>query len=272
MKLSEVPSTSSVYCMTFTGTEITAWIGSYLLPLFRISAMVSIAPVFGSRFIPARIKIAISIVLTIIVVSIVPRPAEFDPVSLQAVLIVIQQMLIGFAMGFAMLLVFSVFVTGGQMIALSMGLGFATMVDPQNGTQVPVVSQFYQILVTLAFLAFNGHLILIEVMIDSFILIPISAEGLTVNSYWEIVSWGSHLFQGAVVLALPIISALLVVNLALGVIMRASPQFNILSIGFPITLTLGFVIILISLPTFIPQVSQHVTAGFQLIGRILAGG
>lgn len=258
--------------MVFTSTEISTWVGSYLLPLFRIAALVSIAPIFGSRLVPVRIRVAVSVVLTIIVVSIIPAPENIEALSFDGILVIVQQTLIGFAMGFSMLLVFSIFVTGGQIIALSMGLGFATMVDPQNGTQVPVVSQFYQILVTLAFLAFNGHLILIEVLIESFTTIPISSQGMSVNSYWEIVSWGSYLFQGAVVLALPVIASLLVVNLALGIIMRASPQFNILSIGFPITLTLGFVLLLIMLPTFLPLVSQHVTSGFQLIDRILAGG
>ncbi len=258
--------------MIFTGTEIATWMGSYLLPLFRIAALASVAPIFGSRLVPVRIRVAISIVLTIVVVSIIPPPENIQPLSLNGVLVIAQQILIGFAMGFAMLMVFSIFVTGGQIIALSMGLGFATMVDPQNGAQVPVVSQFYQILVTLAFLALNGHLILVEVLVESFTTIPISSQGLSVNSYWEIVSWGSYLFQGAVVLALPVIAALLVVNLALGIIMRASPQFNILSIGFPITLTLGFVLILVTLPTFLPLVSEYVTSGFQLIGRLLSAG
>lgn len=258
--------------MIFTGTEIATWMGSYLLPLFRIAALASVAPIFGSRLVPVRIRVAISIVLTIVVVSIIPPPENIQPLSLNGVLVIAQQILIGFAMGFAMLMVFSIFVTGGQIIALSMGLGFATMVDPQNGAQVPVVSQFYQILVTLAFLALNGHLILVEVLVESFTMIPISSQGLSVNSYWEIASWGSYLFQGAVVLALPVIAALLVVNLALGIIMRASPQFNILSIGFPITLTLGFVLILITLPTFLPLVSEYVTSGFQLIGRLLSAG
>ena len=258
--------------MIFTGTEIATWMGSYLLPLFRIAALASVAPIFGSRLVPVRIRVAISIVLTIVVVSIIPPPENIQPLSLNGVLVIAQQILIGFAMGFAMLMVFSIFVTGGQIIALSMGLGFATMVDPQNGAQVPVVSQFYQILVTLAFLALNGHLILVEVLVESFTTIPISSQGLSGNSYWEIVSWGSYLFQGAVVLALPVIAALLVVNLALGIIMRASPQFNILSIGFPITLTLGFVLILVTLPTFLPLVSEYVTSGFQLIGRLLSAG
>ncbi len=258
--------------MVFTGTEVATWVGSYILPLFRIAALASIAPVFGSRLVPVRIRVAISIVLTVIVVSIIPPPESIEPLSLNGVLVIVQQILIGLAMGFSMLMVFSIFVTGGQIIALSMGLGFATMVDPQNGAQVPVVSQFYQILVTLAFLAFNGHLILVEVLVESFTVIPISSKGLSVDSYWEIVSWGSYLFQGAVVLALPVIASLLVVNLALGIIMRASPQFNILSIGFPITLTLGFILILITLPTFLPLVSQHVTSGFQLISRILSAG
>lgn len=255
--------------MVFSGTEIATWVGSYLLPLFRIAALVSIAPIFGARLVPIKIKVAISVILTIIVVSIIPQPAAIEPFTFDGITVVIQQILIGFAMGFCMLLVFSVFITGGQIVALSMGLGFATMVDPQNGAQVPVLSQLYQIMVTLAFLAFNGHLILIEVLIDSFTVLPVSSSGLTVDSFWQIVSWGSYLFQGAVVLALPVIAALLVVNLALGIIMRASPQFNILSIGFPITLTLGFVIILITLPTFLPLVSQHMTSGFELIGRVI---
>jgi len=255
--------------MVFTGTEVATWVGSYLLPLFRIAALASVAPIFGSRLVPLRIRVAISVVLTIVVVSIIPPPENIEPLSMSGVLVVAQQLLIGFAMGFSMLMVFSIFVTGGQIIALSMGLGFATMVDPQNGTQVPVISQFYQILVTLAFLAFNGHIILIEIIVESFTVIPISSKGLSIESYWEIVSWGSYLFQGAVVLALPVIAALLVVNLSLGIIMRASPQFNILSIGFPITLTLGFILILVTLPTFLPLVSQHLTSGFQLIGRFL---
>jgi len=257
--------------MIFTGTEIATWVGSYLLPLFRIAALVSIAPIFGSRLMPVKIRVGVSVVLTIIVVSIIPQPENIEPLTINNLLIIAQQILIGLAMGFSMLMVFSIFVTGGQVIALSMGLGFATMVDPQNGTQVPVVSQFYQILVTLAFLAFNGHLLLIEVLVESFTIIPISSQGLAVNSYWEIAIWGSYIFQGAVVLALPVIASLLVVNLALGIIMRASPQFNILSIGFPITLTLGFVLVLVTLPTFLPLASQYITSGFQLIGKILAG-
>ena len=258
--------------MVFSGAEITSWVGSYLLPLFRIAALVSIAPIFGARFVPVNIKVAISVVLTVLVVSVVPQTAPIEPLSLGGATAIFQQIIIGFAMGFSMLLVFSVFVTGGQIIALSMGLGFATMVDPQNGAQVPVLSQLYQLMVTLAFLAFNGHLILMEVLVDSFTVLPISSTGLTVESFWQIVSWGSYLFQGAVALALPVIAALLVVNLSLGIIMRASPQFNILSIGFPITLTLGFIVILITLPTFIPQVSRHMAAGFDLVARVLAGG
>ena len=258
--------------MVFSGAEITSWVSSYLLPLFRIAALVSIAPIFGARFVPVNIKVAISVVLTVLVVSVVPQTTPIEPLSLGGAVAIFQQIIIGFAMGFSMLLVFSVFVTGGQIIALSMGLGFATMVDPQNGAQVPVLSQLYQLMVTLAFLAFNGHVILVEVLVDSFTVLPISSTGLTVESFWQIVSWGSYLFQGAVVLALPVIAALLVVNLSLGVIMRASPQFNILSIGFPITLTLGFIVIMITLPTFIPQVSLHMAAGFDLVARVLAGG
>lgn len=257
--------------MVLSSAEITTWVGSYLWPLFRIAAMVAIAPIFGARFFPVRLKIVLIVALTILIAPLVGSVPQIDPISLGGMLIAVQQVLIGLVLGFAMNMVFSVFVVGGQIIALKMGLGFASMVDPQMGTQVPVVSQFYITIVSLVFLAFNGHLILIQVLADSFQTIPISTQGIERQGYWILVSWVSDMFAGAVMMALPAVASLLLVNMALGVIMRASPQFNIMAIGFPITLSLGFVIMLVTLPMLFPHITQFTAQGFALISRVLSG-
>jgi flagellar biosynthetic protein FliR len=194
-----------------------------------------------------------------------------DPLSGEAVLITLNQILIGSAMGLALQLVFSMFVVGGQIIAFQMGLGFAAMVDPNSGTSVPVVGQFYVIVLTLLFLALDGHLVFIDILVDSFRTMPIGVDGLTRDGFWTLAMWGGQMYAGAVQIALPAIAALLVINLTFGVVTRSAPQFNIFSIGFPVTMIAGFFIMLATLATLLPQVTRQLTAAFDLM-RFLAGG
>lgn len=256
--------------MHLTGAEIAGWIGSYLWPLFRIGAMIVAMPIFGSILIPVRVRLMLALAITSIVAPVLPASPTVDPLSLQAVMIALQQILIGMAMGFSLQLVFNAVTTGGQIIAMQMGLGFASMVDPQNGTQVPVLSQLYLLLVTLLFLGFNGHLVMIELVAESFTALPVAADGLTRNGLWTLANWGSQMFAGALWLALPAVAALLVVNIAFGVMARAAPQLNIFAIGFPVTLIMGFVVILFTLPAVVPQFESLVADGFGLIARLLS--
>ncbi len=258
--------------MHFTGTQITGYIGSYLWPLFRVAALIVSMPIFGTVLVPTRVRLILALVLTGVIVPLLPASPVVDPFSVQSVMIIAQQIVIGVAMGFALQLVFNAVTTGGQIIAMQMGLGFASMVDPQNGTQVPVLSQFYLLMVTILFLGFDGHLVLIQMLVDSFHIVPIGMNGISQNGMWTLVSWGSEMFAGAVWLALPAVASLLVVNIAFGVMARAAPQLNIFAIGFPVTLIMGFVVIMFTLPTVVPQFSVLVSAGFSLIGRVLAGG
>jgi flagellar biosynthetic protein FliR len=178
--------------MHLSGAEIAAWLGSYLWPLFRIAAMIVAMPIFGSILIPVRVRLMLALAVTSIVAPVLPAAPAVDPLSLEAVLIILQQIIIGVAMGFAMQLVFNAVTTGGQIIAMQMGLGFASMVDPQNGTQVPVLSQLYLLLVTLLFLGFNGHLVMIEMIAESFTVLPVGADGLTRNGLWLLAGWGAR--------------------------------------------------------------------------------
>ncbi|MEQ6342108.1 MAG: flagellar type III secretion system protein FliR [Gammaproteobacteria bacterium] len=258
--------------MQFTSAEIASWIGMYLWPLFRVMALVAMAPVFGAQSVPVRIRVGFSVALTLVIAPVLPPVPVVDPLSSAGLMIVIQQVLIGLAMGFSLKLVFGAFVLAGQLIGQSMGLGFASMVDPLNGVQVPVVSQFYQVLVTLIFLGFNGHLVLLEVLADSFRTLPVGPTGLAMSGVWDLVIWGGHMFSGAVLISLPAVTALLVANIAFGVMTRASPQLNIFSIGFPITLLLGIVVMLVTLPVISPQLNNLMSDVFALMQKMVAGG
>jgi len=143
------------------------------------------------------------------------------------------------------------------------------MMDPQNGVQVPVISQFYLILATLLFLVLDGHLLLIELLAQSFHTFPVAMDGITRNGLLEIVGWGSRLFAGGLLMALPVMAALLLVNLGMGVITRAAPQLNIFAVGFPITMLMGFLLMWATLPNVMGNFQDLVGEGLSLVQRLL---
>lgn len=259
--------------MVITGAEITAWVGAYFWPLVRVGGVLMTAPVFGSKPVPVKTRLVITLAITAVIVPVIspgmPAVDAFGPMS---ILVVAQQLLIGVAMGFAFQLVISAVITGGQAIGLQMGLGFAVMVDPQNGSQAPVLSQLYVLMVLLAFLLMDGHLLLIEILADSFRSIPIGLEGLKSADLWQLLTWASIIFSGALSLALPAIASLLVVNIAFGIMTRAAPQLNIFAIGFPITMMIGFGVILVTLPSVIPNSSELFNQTYHLVQQLLRTG
>ncbi|MBI5461473.1 MAG: flagellar biosynthetic protein FliR, partial [Gammaproteobacteria bacterium] len=196
-----------------------------------------------------------------------------DPLSGAGVLVSAQQLLIGLLLGFLLQMVFTALMIAGHAIATGMGLGFASMVDPQNGVNVPVIGQYYVTVATLLFLALDGHLLLISVLADSFHSMPVAVDGVSRQSLWDVVAWGSRMFAGGVLIAIPAVTALLMTNIAFGVITRAAPQLHIFNIGFPITLALGFVVMFLSLPELVPQFGDLLGEAFDMIkGLGPAGG
>jgi flagellar biosynthetic protein FliR len=258
--------------IAFTSIELSGWIGSLMWPFMRIGAMLMAAPVFGARLVPVRVRLALAMTLAWILSPMVYADVVvIDPLSAEGLMVGVQQVLIGLAMGFTLQMVFSAVVIAAQSMAMSMGLGFATAVDPQNGVQVPVIAQYYLTLATLIFLALNGHLLLIQVLVDSFQSLPVSLEGLSREGLWALVSWGGRMFAGAVLLALTAITSLLIINLAFGVMSRAAPQLNIFGVGFPVMMGAGFIVILLSLPGLTPQLTDLMQDAFELIGLLVAG-
>jgi len=255
--------------MNITGTELTGWLASLLWPFMRIGAMFAAIPIFSARSVPVRIRILFAFFIAWILVPVIPKPPVIDLISAEAVLISVYQILIGVAMGFILQMVFSAFVIAGQSIAMTMGLGFASIIDPQNGVQVPVVSQAFLIMVTLVFLALNGHLVLIEVLANSFQRLPVGPMVISHDGLWQLVSWGSNMFVGGMLVALPALAALLLVNLAFGVTSRAAPQLNIFAVGFPVMIMVGLAFIILTLPSITDHLSRLMLQAISLINTVV---
>lgn len=226
--------------------QIGSWVSSFVLPLFRIAALLMVMPIVGTQLVPTRVRLYLALATSVVLVPTLPPMPLVDSISLQAFMLIAQEILIGVMLGFVLQLFFHIFVVAGQILAMQMGLGFASMVDPANGISVPVIAQYFTMLVTLLFLAMNGHLVVFEVLAESFVTLP-PGSGLQVEHYWEIANKLGWVMGAALIMVLPAVTALLVVNIAFGVMTRAAPQLNIFSIGFPLTLVLGMVIVWISM-------------------------
>ena len=255
--------------MTFDDTELLVFLSAWYWPFVRIAALVTAAPVFGARSVPARVKLGVAVVLTLAIAPVIPPMPAIAPFSAAGLVVTAQQVLVGLAMGLALRLVFVVLEVGGQQIAQLSGLGFASLVDPRSGFDVPLVSQFYVVFATLVFLALNGHLVMVEALAASFHTFPVQAAGLERAALWGLVSDAGWVFSAAVVMALPAIVALLTVNLCFGVITRTAPQLNIFAVGFPVSLLFGFVIMLLTLPAIVGQLPALYDRGFQMLYRLV---
>ena len=250
--------------MNFEFAQASAFVGSLMWPMMRIGAMLLAMPVIGTRLVPTRVKVILTFLLSVLVLPLLPELPQVEALSLQGLFVSLQQVLIGLSMGFTLHLVFGALMIAGEAIAMSMGLGFASMVDPTNGVNVPVISQFFIIIGTLMFLALGGHLMLIQLVVGSFQSLPVSATGVERESFWAIFAWGSQMFVGALWLAIPALISMLVITLSMGVMTRAAPQLNIFSVGFPVTMFMGFIILIMVMPGFLPRINQLMLEAMQI--------
>ncbi|SCY08018.1 flagellar biosynthetic protein FliR [Nitrosospira sp. Nl5] len=257
--------------ITLSSAELNAWLVSFLWPLARILALLAAAPVLGNTAIPKRVKIGLGVFITLVVAPALGPLPGVEPVSPEGLLILGQQIIIGLAMGFAMRIVFSAVEMAGEIAGLQMGLGFATFFSPQSEGSTLVVGKFLGLLATLVFLSVNGHLLMLSVLAESFTVFPISAEPFSAGGWRILADWGGKIFEAGLGLALPVVTALLIVNLALGILTRAAPQLNIFAVGFPITLMVGMVALMLSLPYFVPVVEQLVADTLQIMMDVARG-
>ncbi len=255
--------------MNITEDQILGLLASFIWPFFRIGSMFISIPVFSTKAVPARIRIIAAFLITLVIMPVIPAMPDIELFSYQGFMVGIQQLVLGITSGFILQMVFSVMLVAGQSIAFSMGLGFASLVDPATGIQVPVVAQIFIITASLLFLSINGHLLLIEMLVRSFTTLPVAEIGLDKSALWHVISWSSQIFAGGVLLALPVLAAILFVNISFGVASRAAPQLQIFGIGFPISIMLGMLLIWVMLPEMLEGFADILSDGFALISEIL---
>ncbi len=230
------------------GEQLELWIASFLWPFIRVLAMLATAPVFDNKTVQRRTRVALAALVTLLMMPLLPTPPTLS--SAQAVPVLLQQILIGVSMGFSMRLIFAAFEMAGDLLGLQMGLAFATFIDPARGNQTPLLGSFMGVLASLVFLVIDGHLLVIAALVQSFELIPVSAK-LDVVNFQNIAMAGNIMFMLALQISLPVLAAVLICNIVLGILARAAPQLNVMSIGFSITISVGLWVLWVSLPYFI---------------------
>ena len=255
--------------MNVTEDQLLAYLASFVWPFFRVSSMFISIPVFSIGSVPATLRIAVSLLITFVLLPALPPMPQFALFSFQGWIVTLQQIALGVTAGFILQMVFSIMLFSGQTIAYSMGLGFASMVDPATGVQVPVIAQLFVIATSLLFLAVDGHLLLIEMMAQSFTTLPVAMVGLDKAGLWQVVSWSSQIFAGGLLLALPIMTTLLFVNISFGIASKAAPQLHLFGVGFPITILMGMVLIWISLSGMLEGFADMLHESFSYVSQML---
>jgi flagellar biosynthetic protein FliR len=234
--------------LTFSETELVAWISPLLWPFLRTLALFTTAPVMSQRSVPMRVKVALAFLITVCAQASLPAMPVVPLDSPVTVMVVIQQVLIGVSLGFAARIVFAAIELAGELVGLQMGLNFAGFFDPASGGQGTAVGRFFGTTVAWLFVVINGHLLLIMALVQSFQAFPVGPEPFAFLRALQPQTWGAEIFKLGLWIALPMVTMLLFVNLVLGVISRVSQQMNIFAIGFPITLGVGLVGVVLTLP------------------------
>jgi flagellar biosynthetic protein FliR len=252
-----------------TLADMNAWVAGLLWPLTRILGLVAAAPIFGNTSVPARVKVALGLILAMIMAPTVPTLPAIDPMSWAGLLIVLQELLVGVSMGFVMRIVFAAIEMAGEISSMTMGLGFAATYDPQTRGRSAALTQFLTLIATLAFLAVDAHLILLAALAESFIALPIGASPVSAGGHLEVAKWGGQIFVSGLQLSLPIVAALLITNVALGILTRAAPQLNIFGIGFPVSLGVGLLVVSVALPYLNTPIQNLLNEGIEASRRLV---
>ena len=245
--------------ITFNEAQLVAWLSPVLWQFLRVLAVFSVAPIFSMRMIPMRVKIGLAFLVALCAQGVLVNQPIVDINGRDAIGAVVQQVVIGLSIGFAVRVVFSSVELAGEIIGLQMGLNFASFFDPTSNAQVSAVARFFGHMAVLLFVVINGHLLILMAVIKSFDRFPVNGNFLQSLAQMRLHEIGASLFSSALWIALPMIALLMFVNLTLGIISRVAPQMNIYAVGFPVTLTVG----MLGIAATLPMLEQPVLALMQ---------
>lgn len=254
--------------ISISSAQIDIWLGLFVFPLTRILALLATAPVFSNAALPMRIRLTAGLAVTLALAPVLPPPT-IPAGSWLGLTVIAEQLLIGALMGFALRITFVALDVAGELIGLQMGLSFATFFDPGSSGETPVIASFLGLLTAMVFLAMNGHLLTLTLLAESFTLLPVSPTPFHATALWSLLTAAAMMFSLGVMLALPLITALLISNIALGVLARVAPTLNLFAVGFPVTLALGFIVLMLSLPYIGDAMEGVFSSGFKTMEMVL---
>ena len=234
--------------LTFTEAQVLAWVTPILWPFLRVLALFSSLPVLGQRTVPVRVRVGLAFLIAFCAQASLPEFPTIPLDSSAAMMAVLQQVLIGVSLGFAVRIVFAAVEFAGELIGLQMGLNFAAFFNPMTASTETAVTRFFGVTISWLFIVSGAHLLIIAAVVQSFHAFPVGAEPFAFLRTVQPQRWGAEIFSLGLWIALPLVAMLLFTNLVLGVISRVAQQMNIFAIGFPITLGVGLVGVLLTLP------------------------
>lgn len=245
------------------------WLALFIWPFFRIIGYAMVAPLLGQAAIPVRAKIGFSVALSIIVAPLLPSVPTTPIMSLAGIGLVVEQIIIGVAMGLCMKMAFSAVQAAGEYIGMQMGIGFATQYSADTGANSVIISRLFDILAILMFLAVDGHLFMLQILVNTFTQLPIGNFEFNPDAWKMIAVYAKTIFTSGLLLALPLITALLLMNLAMGILNRSAPQLTIFSVGFPLTLMVGLVLLMVMMKNLGPFMDNMFFQSMKFVQQLI---
>ncbi len=248
--------------LALTTEQIVSFIGLFWWPFCRLMGAFSLLPLLGSSYIPVTVRVMLAASISGILVPILPTMPTVDPLSIHGVLIAAEQMLVGAMMALFLNMLIVTMTLVGAMMAMQMGLAMAMMNDPSSGGSNPIIGQWLLIYSILLFLSLDGHIVSIGILVDSFHLWPVGSGVLSLPLMTLVAKFG-WMFASAFMVALPVIIAMLLVNITFGVLSRAAPSLNVFALGFPMSMLMGLFCVLFSFSSFPARYSDFCIEALQ---------
>ncbi len=247
--------------------NLVQYVTGFFPVMVRVSGLVMAAPILGGRGVPPQLRAALTLVTALVLYpALGALPVPSAPAAYFA--LVIRELVVGLGLGYAVTLVFSAVYLAGQLIDVPMGFGMVNVVDPQSGTQVPIIAQFQYILAALIFFAVRGHHALLRALATSFAVIPIGGGFPKGSLAGTVVEIFASMFYLGVRLSLPLMAGLVLADIAMGIIARAVPQINVFMLEFPAKILLGLLLLLALLPGYV-SVLTRIFSGQGDLARVL---
>lgn len=239
------------------------------LASLRIGSFFLASPLFGYRVIPLQVRIVVSFATSFLIFSYIPMPNINELAGINLVMSIFQELVIGVSSGLLLKILFSSAELAGEKIAASTGLSFAGLVDPESGVQTPVISQIFSMFMLLTFLSLNGHLLALSILLESYKVFPIGADGFNLSIIRLGIDAGGLMFKFGALIMLPVVVGITLLNVVIGVVTRSAPSLNLFSFGFPITMISAFILLYLCTATIGGNFDNVAEVSIDFIARLI---